>query len=406
MPTKTFISIIILIFLLAVGGFLWWYVSESKRTGSAETGIAQTLLNLFPFGQGPAILPDQQPTTDNGGEEEAVGSTALRQLTTEPIAGAVAITEGGKTGVRYIERATGNVYDLFIGSSAAKRASNTTVPRILEALWLPNASSTILRYLDSDNETAVTFLGTVTESEDQALQGTFLPRNIRALAVSPAGKIAYVVRSGSGARLLTANADGTGPVEIFSSPFDEWLLGWPATTTLTFLTKPSAGATGYFYFLDTNTQKLTKVLGGIMGLTALPNSALTEVVFSESSAQSLQLKRLTVKTGEITDLSLGALPADKCVWSTHEEHTIFCAAPIVIPEADYPDAWYQGTVFFDDDIWKVDTELGNAVLVDSLRDTIGAPIDAFRLFLSPDERYLFFTNKKDSTLWSLELTDN
>jgi hypothetical protein len=106
-----------------------------------------------------------------------------------------------------------------------------------------------------------------------------------------------------------------------------------------------------------------------------------------------------VKSHSVKELNLYSLP-EKCVWSANGV-TVYCAVPADMSSGEYPDSWYQGLVSFTDRFVKIDAStLGMSVIADSAYQT---PVDATHLFLDDKEGILFFTNKKDSTLWSLDL---
>ena len=113
-----------------------------------------------------------------------------------------------------------------------------------------------------------------------------------------------------------------------------------------------------------------------------------------------------MKSGAETALPLQTFPAEQCVWSIATSTLLYCASPSDLPNAAYPDAWYQGAAVLSDDLWLADTLSGAVILVALLEETAGIAIDVIDPFLSSDERYLFFRNKNDSTLWSLKLTDD
>ena len=77
---------------------------------------------------------------------------------------------------------------------------------------------------------------------------------------------------------------------------------------------------------------------------------------------------------------------------------IYCGVPNLIPHLDYPDEWYQGIVSFNDSIWKVNISTGEISLLLEETNT-----DIIKPFLSPNEDYFIFINKKDNTLWSFKL---
>ncbi|MDP2652353.1 MAG: hypothetical protein Q8O94_04405, partial [bacterium] len=63
-----------------------------------------------------------------------------------------------ETTVNYIERQSGNVFAYYVRAGTLTRTSNKTIPGIMSALWLPDASSAFVRYLSgSDFSTINTY---------------------------------------------------------------------------------------------------------------------------------------------------------------------------------------------------------------------------------------------------------
>ena len=115
----------------------------------------------------------------------------------------------------------------------------------------------------------------------------------------------------------------------------------------------------------------------------------------------MNLKIYDIANKTSNDLGLKSQP-DKCVWSKTNT-AIYCSVPGVIPAGNYPDSWYQGEVSFNDSIWKIDTKTSAFNLLISPSESLGENIDGINLFLDDKEGNLFFVNKKDSTLWALDL---
>jgi hypothetical protein len=95
--------------------------------------------------------------------------------------------------------------------------------------------------------------------------------------------------------------------------------------------------------------------------------------------------------------------SDKCIWSNLRKNEIYCAVPTEIPNAMYPDDWYRGNVSFVDQIWHLDTNTGEVHLLANLLTLSSKLIDATDLTLDPKEDNLYFINKRDLTLWALDL---
>lgn len=311
--------------------------------------------------------------------------------------------------VRYVERATGNVFQTFIDAIAEKRISNTTIPKIHEAIFGVNGTSVLLRFLADDNASIVTFSGTlpsITEGGDSALmmQGGFLDRNIRSLSFSPDGtRFFYLTNTEQSAIGTTATIAGASKNQLWSSAYTEWLPQWVNDRVIGLTTKPSSTVPGYAYLLDTKTREFSKVLGNIQGLTTLWSPNGKKILYSRTSASgtSITLSIYDVDAKRSSDLGIDTLP-EKCVWAT-DNSTIYCAVPQIITAGQYPDIWYQGVASFSDSIWKLDTVTSLFKQIANPQETLGTQIDGINLLLDPRGSNLFLTNKRDSTLWHIAL---
>jgi hypothetical protein len=171
-------------------------------------------------------------------------------------------------------------------------------------------------------------------------------------------------------------------------------------------TKPSFGSVGYLYSINTKTGAMSEVLGGVSGLSVLPNGTAQLVLYSDlSTSGNLVTSLYNIKTSSSQDLPFVTL-ADKCVWSDQNPVNLYCAIPSSAPNGGYPDAWYQGTDSTVDSIIEVDTDTGAVHLVSNLTQEAKTSIDAEWLALDPNERFLYFVNKKDLSLWSIDLNQN
>ena len=83
---------------------------------------------------------------------------------------------------------------------------------------------------------------------------------------------------------------------------------------------------------------------------------------------------------------------------------VYCGVPIDIPEGEYPDEWYKGKTTFSDSLWRVDTENGALEQLARPETDVLEAIDVAHPFLSTAGDFLFFINKKDSSLWSLKVS--
>jgi len=185
--SKKTLTIIIIVFVVIILGMLVasFFVFRGPSDGSGETG---GLRDFFPFGKG-ENADDARPPLFGGGDggrvkdgassgDTALGrpTLALKQLTTEPVAGAAATSSlQREVVVRYIERTTGNVYEIGIINSNQKRLSNTTIPAVREAFFDGGGLFVNLRYLN-ENDVIKTFAarilapGETIEKEEDAIE--------------------------------------------------------------------------------------------------------------------------------------------------------------------------------------------------------------------------------------------
>lgn len=394
--------------IIAIALGIAYYFFFMKDAGGGEP-VTPPTLPVGPGGELPIIPPGQVVTPPPGGTNAVV--PRLRQITTEPVGGAgiFDITNADKTKstlIRYLQRADGNIFETKTDTLAVNRISNKTIPKIYEAIWSGNGDTFITRQLKDDNETIESFaakLSSATGSTEMDLGGVYLPQKISDLAVSPdKSKMFYLYPSGNGVGGILAGADGSKKTLIFESPLSEWLVFFADNKTVVLTTKPSVGAKGFAYFLNTNGSELRKIVGDIVGLTVLVSPDKKLVLYSESSIGSFRTKISNLATGNAGDFGLQTLP-EKCVWSRNEPTIVFCAAPKTLPAGNYPDSWYQGQVAFSDDIWKINTATGETSRLISPETFANQTIDVINPLLNESESFLLFVNKIDLTPWVLDV---
>lgn len=413
MSKKTATIIISVVIILAIAGVLafYFYYNNGQTGGTTPAGGT----NIFPesnTGTTPVTKPAENatPAQSNTNKPTAPNADLLKELSTRPSAGSVAFATSSSQSVlvRFLEKGTGNVYEVSPDISGENRLSNTTLPKVQEAYWNKNGTKLIARYEKTDGTAGVeTYYAELTPSTDGLgggeLKGSFLAGSIRALTPSPdQNKIFYLLNYSDGSSGVISDYDGTKKTGVFDSPLREWIPQWPTAQTISLTTRASAGEPGLMYLLSTKNGALSRAISGIRGLTTLVGPDGTSVLYSESIQGGMALKIYSLKTGNALDASPQTLP-EKCVWSNKDSKVIYCSVPTYLETERYPDAWYQGVVSFSDDIWKIHAIDGTGQIVAQLKEMSGRNIDGTSLMLSPDENYLFFTDKNDSHIWSLRL---
>ncbi|OGI64686.1 hypothetical protein A2642_02140 [Candidatus Nomurabacteria bacterium RIFCSPHIGHO2_01_FULL_39_10] len=442
MSTRNFILLIIVLALIAIAVFVFLYLRK-EPTPPADGGTGTNFTIPFGGGGGTTKPPVTTPPVDVPGDETPpvaeIPAGKLVKVSSMPIAGftvfskermkevttAPAVEQGLpllKTkqkspltefmpALRYVAKATGNIYQTFADKIMERKFSGTIIPKVHEAYFGNRGESVVMRYLKIDERTIETFAGALPKellgaeiTGNNEVKGYFLPNNVKDISVSPDGKnmfYLFIAGSDSEDNMIGTilNLLNNKKVQIFDSPFTEWLSGWESGNTITLSTKPSSGVSGYMYTIDSTGKNLSRILGNINGLTVSgsPNGKLT--LYGDNNL-SLNVYHTDTRNSDV--LGIKTLP-EKCVWGKASD-IIYCAVPKLIGFGQYPDSWYQGEVSFNDQLWKVDIKTGNSVLLlDPAVIVGGEEIDGIKLVLDEGESYLLFVNKKDSFLWKLDL---
>ena len=166
---------------------------------------------------------------------------------------------------------------------------------------------------------------------------------------------------------------------------------------------PAREVDGFAYTLDAITGALQKLIGGVKGLTTRPSADMTSVLYSRGLQNRVDAFLLNVKTGATENFPVATL-SEKCAWGKKAPKVVYCGVPESLPQGAFPDDWYQGRVSFSDALWRIDTETNTPERLSFPEIDIKESIDAIEPFLSTDDGFLFFINKKDSSLWSLRIT--
>lgn len=430
MSKQNLIVTIIAVISIVVGGLFGFYFYLSQKNGAS---IAQNISSsgFFNFGNSAPVVQPPSETSDTSTTTEIVVATipkpipVLRHLTLAPVAGfsfidkdilASSTTQAGTTTrstqrvvgsvevVRWVDRATGNIYETSSSTLETARVSNTTIRKIYEAYFVDKKGSGIIfRDLFDQTDAIRTRYGKIqiSTSSEQNLSFVDLPVNITSLTISPNRDQIFSILPGS-TRGIISKPDGGTETNVFDSPFHEWLASWTTAQQIVLNTKPSGTAPGFAYILDTRTRVVSKIVGEKNGLTTLMSPDGLNVLIGESPQGTTKLSVLNRRSGETKDLFLRTFP-EKCVWSKKEVTMVFCAVPENIQYDTYPDAWYMGRVSFSDSIWKINTATGESRLIVQPIFVTGQPLDISNMIISNTEDFLLFQDKNDLSLWSYQL---
>ncbi|MFC1756799.1 hypothetical protein ACFLZC_01405 [Patescibacteria group bacterium] len=396
--TLIIISIIVGVIILIITGYFLFRSEDINEP--TDDGFFSFFFPTSEDKLGPESVtgPDGQTTQPSDTTTLPIGKFV--QLTDSPISGATFNEETNS--IRYFEKSTGHVYEIEPNGQNKKQITITTIPKIFEVSWSFDSLMAVLKYVGVENgQTSnirnFSVYSMATSSLPGPSEGIFLPSNISSLAISPnENKLFYLVGEENKQGII-ASFENKKQEEIFSTPFGNFITSWPQKNIITLQTKPSAKIQGYLYKLNPQTELFTKIIGNLAGLTALYSPLNDTVFYSQSIRNSFQTKILSENKKETTELAYKTFP-EKCVFSKTDAKIIYCAIPKAIPMANYPDDWYKGLISFEDSLWKIDLNGGPT---ENMLSENG--FDITNLFLSAEEDYIFFQNKKDSTLWSLKI---
>ncbi len=379
--------------MVGIAAFL--ILTSKPAVGPGENRVGFSIRDYLPFGRSDDTETSTTTTEANNQQNSSNNNLPiiqenkpiprLRKLSNEPVAGAVIFntgtTKAGATStIRFVEKGTGNVYEAKSDSLSIQRLTNTTIPKIVRAFWLPNGSGFLAQTIILENEIVETNFVKLNKnaasSTNESLTpfGTIigkLPTGIKEITIKPDGsKIFYYTINGSYSNWFISNPDGTGATQVMTHPLTEWLSKWDSANTIMMQNKASSEVVVYNYFFDVSSKILKKAGVNPAGISPQTNT----------------------------------LP-EKCIQTKDKNPTLYCAVPNQWPSGNYPDVWYKGLVSTEDFIEKIDINNGIFYNTAGLTSLSGQKIDAVDISISPDESHLIFRNKMDGYLWMLRIDE-
>ncbi|OHB14881.1 MAG: hypothetical protein A2431_02960 [Candidatus Zambryskibacteria bacterium RIFOXYC1_FULL_39_10] len=418
--TKKILLIIGILIVIGIAVFMIFFSAPATETGESRVGFS--IRDYLPFGNSDNTSNNASTTdqNNNGNQDDNIVTTLsnqpiqeLRKISNEPVAGAIVFNIGTTSVVRFVEKGTGNVYEARSDSNQILRLTNTTIPKIVRAFWLPSGSGFLAQTLMAENEIIETNFVKLNKNQASSTVESLtpysttigkLPTDIKEITIKPDGsKIFYYTVSNSVSNWYVSNPDGTNSSLVASNPLTEWLPKWIAGNVVMMQNKGSSKSLGYTYSFDVSTKNFKKVGTGAAGISSNPNSDGSLSLISNGGSLP-KLFLVDNKETTITAVSEYTL-AEKCVWFKEKSPSVLCAVPYDVPRGDYPDVWYKGLVSTYDDIKRIDLTLNTSSDVANLYGLSDEQIDVVDISLSPDETHLIFRNKIDGYLWLLRIEE-
>lgn len=401
------VSSILIVFLLALVGY-YFMIGRGDSTGGS---ILDGFRSFIPFGGGGNTTDNTDgsstgTTTPQNNQSEGNNFVQkLRKISSEPVSGAGTQDSKAGTVIRYIEKATGHIYEVELFSPKKGRISNTTIPLAYDAVWGNKNNSLIARYLKLEGPEVQTYslnLASIATTTENTISGIEFPENISDVSVF-GSNIFYLQSKANGSDGYISDFTGSKKKMIWSSPIKELASQFVNDKFVILTTKPHESTLGYMYSVNTSSGDTKKIIGGITGLSGVSNSDISKVLFLNQDPTLFGLYIRDTKNNSSQKLDFVTFP-EKCVWSKKNTSMVYCAVPYSQINPGTQTDWYKGLVTTSDHIWMYNSADNSGAYISDLEKEGGEQIDLIKPTLSENEQYLIFTNKKDGSLWSLDLT--
>ena len=414
MKTRTIIEYVLAaIVVLVLGSLAGWYLFLRTQT---ETTVAQSIARGFgisiPEGSASGDTPDTPENAQAGTSAgQPVQRTAqLWQVEEEPTAGHLFVGSGRNLRLRYVERATGYVFEANPETGLRTRLTNTLLPKIYEALLSENGH-VFERSVDTFGN-ITTFAGTISTSTDSSdasspaktLLGSYLVKNILSMSTNPvSGALFYVVESPNGGAVVSTEWNGQKPKTLLESAITHWRPALMEDGRTLLVQAAADSVSGYGYELRPD-GTLSLLLGPVPGLVmrARPSSkpGETALLWSRSSRGELRLFTRVDRNATAAQIPVRTI-ADKCVWTSGKDLVAYCGVPQGSTGQNFLDNWYRGTAHSSDALWRIDASVGTAEM--AYTPPSDTPVDIENIAIDRAGDYITFTNAADKSLWLFRL---
>lgn len=398
------IGSIIVVLVFAVGLYFLIFAGDAELTVSDDPfgDIGSSLVDgegllEMDAGAGEEVAPNLVRVTDRPVAKGviAIPRVATTTITVETASGTPALAETTVTDteVRFIDRASGNIYRYTAHARSLTRLSNKTLPGVQEASWLPDGSVAYARFVGEGEQVATYVL------PDNGEGGFFLEQGLASAEATAGGSLFKMLSGSTGSVGSISTSDDTGARTIFTSLLSS-LVVHPTRGNYFGHTKASAFLDGYGFQITTASGAFTRILGPFRGLSVLPSPDGTRLLYSYVDRGTLRLSVYDVATRSSVALPVATL-TEKCYWSPDSLST-YCGVPMALPNG-LPDFWYQGAISFSDRLWKINMQDRLATLIVDPNAVAEVSIDAVALHTDPTEDVLLFTDKHTGLLWAYDM---
>lgn len=205
--------------------------------------------------------------------------------------------------------------------------------------------------------------------------------------------------------LNSSKPDGSDWKELSKSPIgNPYIATVPGGVNISFWNRPNAFEETALYTVPITGGTPKRIFDKKFGATYLWSPDGTKLLVSsvgEKGGSNIRLGIANQQGGEYHTLQAPTL-VSKTAWSK-DSKTIYYALPLSIPEkAILPNDYFEKPINTRDSFWKMNTENGKSERIIAPEDISGEH-DSIDLFLDPEERFLFFTDRSDGKLYRIRL---
>jgi hypothetical protein len=420
------LSAIIFVLLLAFGIYYFLGNGKGALTDFFQDNTFGSFFDVDPQSRNDFLTTPDSTQTETRPPGPYI-ATLLRQISFEPVSGytfyattststQTIVTEDDQevikesiattTAIRFQERVTGHIYDVFEFIQSPEKVSNITEQKIYSTLFSNNKNQFLFQKPAFNNEQIQSTFAALSFSTST---GAEMTKNIISNTITDfifnksSNSLIYSVKQAGVSLIYTANMDRTNEKLVTTLPFNEFIIDTINKNEVLITTKASRSIPGYSYTLNTTNGVLTKILGNINGLLVKVSPDKKYYLYSQSETTRPGVRAYVSSDKTISIVSIDTIPSEKCVFSLKNTAEIYCFGSLSYKAAQYPDDWYKGKVFNIESLYKID--LANNIVTPIYNFEIDdLTLDAMNIQLTNNDEFIIFQNKYDLTLWSLDLS--